>query len=91
MDSVSVRRGIRVQGLHHRLHKLWKIGVYDKRFLKEKGSGKFDLVEERKIQPTLRMRKATSCITDFRCSKLCGCKISSDNVVMNIPVLLVTI
>ncbi len=33
LDGISVRRGIGVQGLHHRFHQFWKIGTYDKRFL----------------------------------------------------------
>ena len=36
LDGVSVRRRIGVQGLHHRFHQLWKIGAYDKRFLRQR-------------------------------------------------------
>jgi hypothetical protein len=50
LDGISVRRGIGVQGLHHRFHQFWKIGMYDKRFLKEieKKSEKINSVDEKK-------------------------------------------
>ena len=37
---------------------------------------------------TLRIRKATTCITDLRCSRLGGVRISRPSVVMNNAVLL---
>jgi len=33
LNGVTVRRGIRIQGLHHRFHEFGKIGMDDKRLL----------------------------------------------------------
>jgi len=33
LDSVTIRRRVRVQGLHHRFHEFGKVGMDDKRFL----------------------------------------------------------
>ena len=52
LDGVSVRRGIGIQGLHHRFHQFWKIGMYDKGFLTGmvKGSEKFNSVDVKEIK-----------------------------------------
>lgn len=44
-----MRRGIRVKGLHHRFQKFWKIGMDYERFLRERGSAKFDSLDEKKL------------------------------------------
>jgi len=43
LNGVTVRRGIRVQGLHHRFHEFGKIGMDDKRLLRDKFSENFSI------------------------------------------------